>query len=41
MNEEKLTWESPQLMLVDVYTTLGGSSPFHTENLTSFPISGS
>ena len=40
MNKEKLTWEAPQLMLVDVHATLGGGSPFHAENLTSFPTSG-
>lgn len=40
MNKENLTWEAPQLLLVDVHVTLGGASPMPSEDTWCFPFSG-
>ena len=40
MNKEKLTWEAPQLLLVDVHATLSGASTYVNEQSWCFPSSG-
>jgi hypothetical protein len=41
MNKEKLTWEAPLLLLVDVHATFGGASVDNAEDtaLNWFPSS--
>ena len=39
MNEEKLTWEAPKLVIEDLHATLGGASSYVNEQSWCFPVS--